>query len=242
MQNVDHFQNADSNELNHFSQLAQSWWDIDGAMKMLHAVNPIRMAFILDCLDIRGKNMLDIGCGGGILTERLCHHQASVLGIDLSSEAIAVAKQHAEQKQDWISRPHYQVISAEALAKQQSQTYDAITCMECLEHVPDPLAIIRASAAMLKPGGFLFLSTINRTVKAYLHAIIGAEYLLNLIPKHTHHYDKFIRVQELDGWARQYHLKLHQLSGIEYHPIAKHFTLTQDVSVNYLACFQLADN
>lgn len=230
--------NFDPKEIQQFAKLAKSWWDSQGPMKMLHAVNPIRTAYILDLVDLFGKKVLDIGCGAGLLSEAMARHGAEVLGIDLAQESIEIARAHAREEH-LSPLPSYETISAEDLAEQKPGEFDIVTCMECLEHVPDPVSILRACARLLKPNGYIFLSTISRTPKAYLQAIIGAEYLLNLIPKQTHDYEKFIRPNELDSWARQQNLSLVNLKGIQYHPISKNFTLTQDVSVNYVACYQL---
>lgn len=236
-------QNMDPAEIHHFRQLGKHWWDKEGPMKMLHAVNPIRTAFILDCTELANKTVLDIGCGAGILSEALASHQAKVLGIDMAQEAIEAAQAHAKTRNEpWLNTSlHYQLISAEDLALSQPNSFDIITCMECLEHVPDPLSIIKACRTLLKPNGYLLLSTLNRTPKSYLQAIIGAEYILNMIPKGTHHYEKFIRPHEMHGWARSQGFMLKKLAGIQYHPITKNFSLSQDVSVNYLACYQLED-
>tara|TARA_R110002110_G_scaffold415836_1_gene657270 strand:+ start:34812 stop:35537 length:726 start_codon:yes stop_codon:yes gene_type:complete len=229
-------QNVDPAEIAQFSQQAQQWWDPAGPMKMLHTINPIRMAFILDQTELSGKKVLDIGCGAGILTEALSNHGADVLGIDMSEAAIQAAKQHSENLNTAIE---YQSISAENLAESHASQYDIITCLECLEHVPDPTAILAACQKLLKPNGLLFLSTLNRNAKSYVHAIIGAEYILNMIPKGTHQYARFIKPSELTRWSRACGFHLQKLSGIKYHPITKSFNITNDVSVNYLACYKL---
>lgn len=242
MQMTELNQNMDPAEIQRFGQLGKYWWDKEGPMKMLHAVNPIRTAFILDCTEIANKAVLDIGCGGGILSEALASHQAKVLGIDMAPEAIEAAQAHAKKQGSLFNTSlNYQLISAEALAASQAHHFDVITCMECLEHVPDPLSIIKACRTLLKPNGYLLLSTLNRTTKSYLQAIIGAEYILKMIPKGTHHYEKFIRPHEMNAWAQSQGFRLKKLAGIHYHPITKNFTLSQDLSVNYLACYQLLD-
>lgn len=243
MQLSDLKENIDDTEIKHFSSLAATWWDKAGPMKMLHAVNPIRMAFILDCVDLTDRNVLDIGCGAGILTQALASHRAArVTGIDVAADLIEAAQAHQQTltttESNIACKPTFIHAQAESFAQTHLEAFDIITCLECLEHVPDPLAILAACQQMLKPGGLLFLSTLNRTFKSYLHAIIGAEYLLNMIPRGTHHYDKFIRPHELDRWARAHGFYVQKLKGLQYHPITKHFTFSQDLSVNYIACYQ----
>ena len=191
----------------------------------------MRLSFIQQQLDVTEKKIIDIGCGGGLLAEGLAREGAHVTGIDLAESAIKTAKTHAHVSHLTID---YQVISAEDFAKQHAQQFDVVTCMELLEHVPDPLSVIRACSDLVKPGGYVFFSTINRNPKAYLFAIVGAEWLLQLLPKGTHDYAKFIRPSELSQWSRQTNLYLKKMSGITYHPLSKHYTLTNDVSVNYL--------
>lgn len=233
-QSSENHTNIDPAEIAQFSRQAEQWWDPKGSMKMLHTINPIRMAFILDQTELSGKKVLDIGCGAGILTEALAIQGADALGIDMSDAAIQAAKKHAQHLE---TQPEYQTISAEALAAAQPKSFDVITCLECLEHVPDPMAILDACQKLLKPNGLLLLSTLNRNAKSYIHAILGAEYILNMIPKGTHQYARFIKPSELTRWARTCGFHLQKLSGIKYHPITKNFNLTSDVSVNYLACY-----
>jgi len=237
-QSPNNHSNMDPAEIAQFSKQAEQWWDPKGPMKMLHTINPIRMAFILDQTELSGKKVLDIGCGAGILTEALANQGAKALGIDMSDAAIQAAKEHA---QGLATPPEYQTISAETLTKTQSKSFDVITCLECLEHVPDPLSILNACEKLLKPDGLLFLSTLNRNAKSYIHAILGAEYILKMIPKGTHQYARFIKPSELTRWAGVCNFQLQKLCGIKYHPITKNFNLTPDVSVNYLACYQLKD-
>ncbi|WP_267256319.1 bifunctional 2-polyprenyl-6-hydroxyphenol methylase/3-demethylubiquinol 3-O-methyltransferase UbiG [Coxiella endosymbiont of Ornithodoros maritimus] len=225
-------QNTDKEELAGFSNLAEDWWNPAGKMKPLHLINPVRLKYIEQQIPIKGKHILDVGCGGGLLSEALAKHGAVVTGVDMSESLIAVAKNHAEQQLNI----NYQCQDIEILTI-DTQPFDIITCMELLEHVPDPQRMIKNCAALIKPGGKLFFSTINRNFKAYLYTIIGAEYLLNLLPKGTHDYAQFIRPSELVGWAANGGLRLLNITGIHYHPLKNEFDLSRDVSVNYLACF-----
>ncbi len=229
--------NSDVSEINKFNQMAAQWWDLQGVCRLLHAINPLRMQFIQQFVDLAGQQVLDIGCGGGILSESLAKQGGTVTAIDLAADALAVAKQHAEQQQLIID---YRQISAEQLAELMPQSFDAITCMELLEHVPDPTKIIAACARLIKPGGYIFLSTINRTPKAYLQAILGAEYLLRWLPRGTHDYARFIQPTELAAWLRQQQLQLLSLQGMDYQPLGRYFYLTKQPSVNYLVCCQAA--
>lgn len=223
--------NFDKDELDKFSALAATWWDPDGHSKPLHDINPVRLNFICTQTTIQGKNILDIGCGGGILTESLAKQGATLTGIDLSLEVLEVARQHAKTENLNIN---YECISAEALANKDINHFDAITCMELLEHVPDPAALIKACANLVKPGGDIFFSTINRTPKAYLYTIIGAEYILGLLPKGTHDYAKFIRPSELESWSRSANLTFKAIKGMNYNLLSQTYKLTNDVSANYL--------
>lgn len=227
--------NVNPQEIAKFSQIAADWWNPNGKMKPLHLLNPLRLKFIQKHTTLKAKHILDAGCGGGILTESLAKAEAITTGLDLSQSVLAAAKQHAKQQQLVIN---YQEIAVEDLANQQAGSFEVVTCMEMLEHVPNPQAIIAAIATLLKPGGYAFFSTINRNPKAYLHAILGAEYLLNLLPKGTHEYASFIRPSELNQWAEQSHLNLMDLAGVQYSPFNGKFSLSDDVSVNYLACYQ----
>jgi 2-polyprenyl-6-hydroxyphenyl methylase / 3-demethylubiquinone-9 3-methyltransferase len=227
--------NVDEAEIQKFDQMAKEWWDPNGPMKPLHQLNPTRLQFILNHLSLTNKKMLDVGCGAGILTESLAKNGADLVGLDLSSEVLACAREHAKLQNlmiDYVKEP------VEAYAKSHPQEFDAISCMELLEHVPDPLTTIKACADLVKPEGLIFFSTINRTPKAFLLTIIGAEYLLNMLPKGTHHYQKFIRPSELTSWAREAGLSLIELKGLEYHPLSGKFSLGDKLSANYLACYK----
>jgi len=230
--------NVDLHEIAKFDALANDWWNPEGKMKPLHMLNPVRLDYIKQHVNLQDKKILDVGCGGGILTEALAKESNDVSGIDFSEQAINIAKQHAGQENLSI---RYFAMTIEDLVIQEAHSYDVITCMEMLEHVPNPAQIILACARLLKPNGFVFFSTLNRTVKAYLTAIIGAEYILNLLPKGTHSYARFIRPSELVTWSRKAKLNLKNLSGIDYSLSAKNFSLSKDVSVNYLAAFNVGE-
>ena len=223
--------NVDSSEIEHFAALAQQWWDTSGPMGPLHAINPLRMAFIERFERLNGQKIVDIGCGGGILTEALAKAGAQACGIDLAQDSIQVAVEHAASSNLTID---YRICAAEDLAEKHAAAFDSVTCMEMLEHVPDPAAIVSACAALLKPGGSLYLSTINRNPKSFALAIVGAEHVLNLIPKGTHHYDKFIKPSELASWCRAAGLDVGSVQGMSYNPLTRTHKLTRDVDVNYL--------
>lgn len=225
-------------EINKFGSMAECWWDTQGEFKTLHEINPLRIEFIQGFIDITGKRIVDVGCGGGILTEGLATQGADALGIDLSEELIDIAELHGLESG---VNTHYQKISAEALAQQQPESFDHVTCMEMLEHVPDPGSIIAACAAMVKPGGMVFFSTLNRKPKAYLLAIVAAEHVLKMLPKGTHSYNTFIKPSELCQSARNVGLELQGMVGIEYNPFNKKFNLGKDVDVNYIAAFKRID-
>ncbi len=226
--------NADQAELDKFSQLAHRWWDPDSEFKPLHDINPLRLGWIDQQAGIQGKRVLDIGCGGGILAESMAMRGALVTGIDLSEKALKVAKLHQLESGAQLE---YRLISAEDFAAEQPESYDVVTCMEMLEHVPDPASILAACAALVKPGGWVFLSTLNRNTKSYLFAILGAEYVLNMLPRGTHEWAKFIRPHELASHARQAGLETVQIMGMTYNPFTKAYRLEQDADVNYLmAC------
>ena len=227
--------NVHQHEINKFGSMAERWWDTQGEFKTLHDINPLRIEFIQSYADITGKRIVDVGCGGGILTEGLAKFGADVLGIDLSEELIDIADLHGLESG---VNAHYQKISAEALAQQQPGSFDHVTCMEMLEHVPDPGSIISACASLVKPGGMVFFSTLNRKPKAYLLAIVAAEHLLKMLPKGTHDYKTFIKPSELCQSARAVGLELQGMIGIEYNPFNKHFSLGKDIDVNYIAAFK----
>lgn len=223
--------NFDQEEINKFTAHAAHWWDPEGELRTLHQVNPIRLGYIDSKAPLTGKNVIDVGCGGGILTESMAAKGAIATGIDMSPSVIEVAKLH--QLESGVQAEYLQV-SVEKLATERPAHYEIVTCMEMLEHVPDPAAIVKACADLVKPGGHLFFSTLNRNPKSYLFAILGAEYLLRLLPKNTHDYAKFIKPSELAGWVRNAGLTPKEIKGIHYNPITKHFKINDDTSVNYL--------
>lgn len=223
--------NADELELQKFGDLAHKWWDKNSEFKPLHELNPLRLGYIDDLVGLQGKRVLDVGCGGGILSESMYFKGADVMGIDLGEKALNVAKLHQLESNAKVT---YQYISVEQLAVEQPCSFDVVTCMEMLEHVPDPSAIVTACAKLVKPGGSVFFSTINRNPKAYLFAVIGAEYVLNLLPKGTHDYAKFIKPSELSSWVRQANLNVTGMRGMSYNPITQRYSLGDDVSVNYM--------
>ena len=223
--------NADPQELAKFSDLAHRWWDPTSEFKPLHDLNPLRLSWIDETASIKGKAMLDVGCGGGILAESMSGRGARVKGIDLSDKALKVAQLHLLESHLAVD---YEMISAEQLAEREPARYDALTCMEMLEHVPDPASTIGACARLVKPGGDVFFSTINRNPKSYLFAVIGAEYILGLLPRGTHDYAKFIKPSELARHCRAAGLTLRSVIGMSYNPLTKAYALNQDASVNYL--------
>lgn len=227
--------NSDSAEINKFTQMAEQWWDIEGPCKPLHIINPLRLEFIAAQQALEGQKIIDIGCGGGILAEALVKLGAEVTGIDKSQALIQAAKKHAEENQLSIK---YNLTDAESFAKNHRQSFDIVCCMELLEHVPDPCSLIQACSDLAKPGANIFFSTINRNPLSYLLAILGAEYLLKLLPKGTHDYKKFIRPSELAQAARKAHLILQKFQGIHYNPLTRHYVLGKDIQVNYLAAFR----
>ena len=223
--------NVSQEEVDKFNELAHKWWDERSEFKPLHQINPLRLNFIHEKVNLKNKKVLDVGCGGGILSESMTKLGADVTGIDMGEKVINIAKLHALQSKLDID---YQCISLEALTSKHEPIFDVITCMEMLEHVPEPSNIVSLCAKLLKPGGTLFMSTINRNIKAYLFAVIGAEYILKLLPRGTHDYEKFIKPSELIAWCRQENLNIKTLVGMTYNPITEVYKLGDDVSVNYL--------
>ena len=223
--------NVDQSEIAKFSALAHRWWDKNSEFKPLHAINPLRLGWIKSFVELNGKRALDVGCGGGILAEALAQSGAQTTGIDLSEKALKVAELHALESGAQVN---YQSISAEALALTDPASFDVVTCMEMLEHVPDASAIVAACAKLVKPNGSVFFSTINRNPKSYLFAVVGAEYVLNMLPKGTHDYAKFIKPSELSSWARQADLNVSSMCGMSFNPITQNYSLGDDVSINYL--------
>ncbi len=224
--------NVDDAEIAKFEALASRWWDPTSEFKPLHDINPLRANWIDDFSQVSGKRLLDVGCGGGLIAEAMAWRGAQVTGIDMGEAPLAVAKIHRLESELDID---YQQITAEELAEQQAGSYDVVCCLEMLEHVPDPSSVIAACAKLAKPGADLYFSTINRNPKAFAFAIVGAEYVLNLLPKGTHEYSKFIRPSELGQWIRQAGLQLTDMTGLTYNPITKHYRLNaRDISVNYM--------
>ena len=223
--------NVDQSEIDKFSALAHRWWDPTSEFKPLHAINPLRLGWIESITSLAGKKVLDVGCGGGILAESLSKAGGIVTGIDLSNKALKVAELHQLESNTSVQ---YRSISAEDLAKQEPENYDVVTCMEMLEHVPDASSVVQACATLCKPGGSIFFSTLNRNPKSYLFAIIGAEYILKLLPKGTHEYDKFIKPSELAGFTRQAGLELLEIKGMTYNPLTQIYRLGSDTDVNYM--------
>jgi 2-polyprenyl-6-hydroxyphenyl methylase / 3-demethylubiquinone-9 3-methyltransferase len=228
-------ENVHPDEINKFGSMAERWWDTQGEFKTLHDINPLRLEFIQRYALLDGQRIVDIGCGGGILTEELARLGADATGIDLSGNLIDVADLHGLESGINV---HYQTISAEELASQQPESFDHVTCMEMLEHVPEPGSIINACATLVKPEGMVFFSTLNRKPKAYLLAILAAEHILNMLPKGTHDYKAFIKPSELCQSARACGLVLQGMVGIEYNPFTKRFSLSKDIDVNYIAAFK----
>ena len=224
--------NADPAELAKFSDLAHRWWDPESEFRPLHQINPLRLNWMLESVALLGKDVVDVGCGGGILSDSMARRGANVLGIDLSTKALKVAQLHALEAQ--TPNIKYREISAEDLASEQPASFDVVTCMEMLEHVPDPASVVRACASLVKPGGWVFFSTLNRSAKSFLFAIVGAEYVLNLLPRGTHAYDKLIRPSELARFARAAELTLKHSRGLEYNPLTRRYWLSDDTSVNYM--------
>ena len=223
--------NADQQELDKFAQLAHRWWDPNSEFKPLHDINPLRLDYVDQAAGLAGKTVLDVGCGGGILAESMAARGAQVTGIDLGDKALKVAKLHLLESGQKVD---YRLIAVEELAKEQPHQYDIVTCMEMLEHVPDPASVVRACAELVKPGGHVFFSTLNRSPKSYLFAVIGAEYVLNLLPRGTHDYAKFLKPSELGSYCRAVGLGVASITGMSYNPFSKTYTLGADTSINYL--------
>ena len=228
--------NADPAELAKFSDLAHRWWDKESEFRPLHQINPLRLDWLSQFSPLRDKQVLDVGCGGGILADAMARKGAQVLGIDLATKPLRVAQLHALEAQ--TPNVSYREVSAEDLAIEQPAAFDAVTCMEMLEHVPDPSSVVRACATLVKPGGWVFFSTLNRNPKAFLFAIVGAEYLLNLLPRGTHAYAKLIRPSELARHCRSAGLELMHTRGMEYNPLTMRYWLSADTSVNYMFATQ----
>lgn len=224
--------NVDPAEIAKFEALAAKWWDRASEFKPLHDINPLRLNWIDERVGLAGKRVLDVGCGGGILAESMARRGATVLGIDMGEAPLAVARLHAEQ--DGVTGISYRRVQVEVLADEQPGSFDTVTCLEMLEHVPDPGAVVAACLKLVKPGGRVFFSTINRNPKAYLFAVIGAEYILRLLPRGTHDFKKFIRPSELGAWSRAAGLEVKDIIGLTYNPLTKHYKLEADVDVNYM--------
>ena len=227
--------NVDAQELSKFSELAHRWWDPESEFRPLHQINPLRLEWIDALAPLAGRTVLDVGCGGGILAEAMARRAAQVVGVDLAARPLGVARLHALES--GVGNVEYREIATEALAEQAPAAFDTVTCMEMLEHVPDPAAVVRACAALVKPGGWVFFSTLNRNAKSFLFAIVGAEYVLRLLPKGTHEYARFIRPSELGRWCRDSGLAMQASRGMQYNPLTRRYWLSDDTSVNYLiAC------
>ncbi|RTE65139.1 bifunctional 2-polyprenyl-6-hydroxyphenol methylase/3-demethylubiquinol 3-O-methyltransferase UbiG [Amphritea opalescens] len=231
--------NIDPQEIAKFEELASRWWDRDSEFKPLHDINPLRVDFIDRIASLSGKKVLDVGCGGGILSEAMAHRGAEVTGIDMGEAPLKVAKLHGLESGVSVT---YRQVTVEELAAEQPQSYDIVTCMEMMEHVPDPSSIVDACSQLVKPGGHVIFSTLNRNPKSYMMAIIGAEYLLKLVPKGTHDFNKFIRPSELANWIRQSGLQSEKITGLTYNPLSKSYKLNdRDVDVNYMVATRKPD-
>jgi 2-polyprenyl-6-hydroxyphenyl methylase / 3-demethylubiquinone-9 3-methyltransferase len=227
--------NADPQELAKFSDLAHRWWDPESEFRPLHQINPLRLDWIDQFVGLKGKRVVDVGCGGGILAESMARRGADVLGIDLADKALKVAQLHAMEA--GVAHLTYRSVAVETLAAEQAGLYDVVTCMEMIEHVPDPASVVRACSELVKPGGWVFFSTLNRNLKSFLFAIVGAEYVLKMLPKGTHEYGKFIKPAELSRWTREAGLNAVEMKGLEFNPLTQRYWLSGDTSVNYMiAC------
>ena len=224
--------NVDAAEVAKFSELAHRWWDQESEFKPLHQINPLRLSWIQETVSLSGKRVLDVGCGGGILSDAMARAGANVLGVDMSAKALGVAQLHALEVQ--TQNIAFREITAEDLAAEQPGQFDVVTCMEMLEHVPDPASVVKACAKLVKPGGHVFFSTINRNPKAFMLAIVGAEYVLGMLPKGTHEFAKFIKPSELAGFCRQADLVVERMRGLEHNPLSGRYWLSADTSVNYM--------
>ena len=232
--------NVDQAELTKFSSLAHRWWDVDGEFGPLHAINPLRLEWIDGIAPLKGQRVLDVGCGGGILADAMARKGADVLGIDLAEKSLKVAQLHALEA--GTSQITYRLVAAEALAAEMPDHFDVVTCMEMLEHVPDPASVVQACARLAKPGGWVFFSTINRNPKSFLMAILGAEYVLNLVPRGTHEYARLLRPSELARFCRDAGLDMQQSRGLQYNPISGRYRLSTDTSVNYMLATRKSTN
>ena len=232
--------NVDQAELTKFSSLAHRWWDVDGEFGPLHAINPLRLEWIDGIAPLKGQRVLDVGCGGGILADAMARKGAEVLGIDLAEKSLKVAQLHALEA--GTSQITYRLVAAEALAAEMPDQFDVVTCMEMLEHVPDPASVVQACARLAKPGGWVFFSTINRNPKSFLMAILGAEYVLNLVPRGTHEYARLLRPSELARFCRDAGLDMQQSCGLQYNPISGRYRLSTDTSVNYMLATRKSTN
>ena len=232
--------NVDQAELTKFSSLAHRWWDVDGEFGPLHAINPLRLDWIDGISPLKGQRVLDVGCGGGILADAMARKGADVLGIDLAEKSLKVAQLHALEA--GTSQITYRLVAAEALAAEMPDQFDVVTCMEMLEHVPDPASVVQACARLAKPGGWVFFSTINRNPKSFLMAILGAEYVLNLVPRGTHEYARLLRPSELARFCRDAALDMQQSRGLQYNPISGRYRLSTNTSVNYMLATRKSTN
>ena len=228
--------NVDQSEIAKFSALAHRWWDPNSEFKPLHAINPLRLNWIKSFVNLEGKKVVDIGCGGGILSDAMARQGAQVLGADLAVKSLKVAQLHALEA--GTQGVQYREISAEDLAQEQAGQFDVVTCMEMLEHVPDPASVVRACSTLVKPGGWVFFSTLNRNPKSFLFAVVGAEYVLNLLPKGTHEYARMIKPSELADWVRANGLDVMQMKGMTYNPFTRQYAMGSDTDVNYLMATQ----